>query len=104
MTTWTEIVSQKFNYKRVCSHRTGIQQALAQAIAFNIVHKAVNGLNNDEPVIHAVEQIYSSYDPYDYCLADGIAGITDGVYVDGVRCLNVQHKELFSAITVAAIE
>jgi len=77
-----------------------IQQVLAQAVAFNVVREALNEVNNDEPVIHADEQII--YDPDDFCLAENeIAGIPDDVYVAGVRSLNVQQKELFSEVTTA---
>jgi len=72
-----------------------IQQALAQAVAFNVVREAVNEVNNDEPVIHANEQII--YDLNDFCLTETeIAEILDDVYVAGVRSLNVQQKVLFS--------
>jgi len=77
-----------------------IQQALAQAVAFNVVRETVNEVNNDKSVIHADEQII--YDPDDFCLAeDEIAGISDDVFVAGARSLNVQQKELFSEVTTA---
>lgn len=75
-----------------------IQQALAHAVAFNIVGETNNDSTNNTPVIHVDEQIVNCQD--DFCdVQVEAAYMPDDVFINVVRSLNIQQKDLFQKIT-----